>query len=236
MSAARTKPRPTKGTLGRLEKQLTGQHELFIEALVVGRSSIKDAAIAAGVSSKNASSMGCQWLNSDKYPQIAHAIEKRREYLRNTSDVDAKRIMQELARIGLFDPRRILRPDGKGVIDLKDMPDDVAAVISNINVSYGEAVDGDGNYTVLKNIRFSFHDKLTALNQLSGMLGLNNGGATTVINNNTTNNLILDWNKLYNKAKQLPASDPIEARILAEEGREPRMVVATETNEEEDKA
>lgn len=221
----RTTPAPKKDKVGPLAQRLTAQQELFVDALVTKSMSGKDAAIAAGTPAKSAAVQACNWLNQDKCPQVWAAIQKRREFLRHTSDVTAARIMQELARIGLFDPRRILKPDGKGVVDLKDMPDDVAAVISNINVTYGEDVDGDGNYHTLKHIRFQFHDKLSALSQLAGMMGLNNGGATTVINNNTMNQLVVKWDDLYKKAAALPQAvveaDPIEARILAEGGAAP---------------
>lgn len=218
--ATRRKSAPPKGTPGRSPQRLTAQHELFVDALVDRNLNTKDAAIAAGVPPKSAASMGCQWLNSDKYPQIAYALEKKKELRRNTSDVDAKRILQELARIGLFNPKSILRPDGKGMLDLKDMPDDIAAVISNITVTFGEEQDDSGDFHRLKHIRFSFHDKLAALSQMCNMMGLNQGGAATVINNtNTVNQLIINFDDLYKKqAKlgQLPEhNDPIEAEIAA---------------------
>jgi hypothetical protein len=120
------------------------------------------------------------------------------------------------------------------------MPDDVAAVISKITVSYSETIDGNGQFHKLKNIKLEFCDKLVALNQLANMMGLNNGGATTVINNNVLNQMVVKWDELYKKqasmASQIAAlpaesaqvliqvdtNDPIEARILAEEN-DPNM-------------
>lgn len=215
--AAKLSPRPKKGE--RTDKtpmagRLTAQQELFVEALFERNFHLQDAAIAAGCKKVSASQQACRWM---QMPAVEAAIAKKREMLRNTQEVDSRRIVQELARIGLFNPKMLLRPDGKGVMDLKDMPDDVAAVISNITVSYGEDVDGDGNFHRLKNIRLQFHDKLSALSQLSNLLGLSNGGATTVINNNTLNQLVVKWDELYKKQAALPAHDPVEARISAEE-------------------
>lgn len=215
----KSSPRAKKDTPGPTGQRLTAQQELFVDAITSNNFNQKDAAIRAGCPPTSAASTACKWLDCEKYPQITAAIQRKMEFRRNTAEVDAKRIMQEYARIGFFDPRRILRPDGKGVLDLKDMPDDIAAVISNIHVTYSQEADENGDFHTLKHIRFQFHDKISALNSLAGMLGLNNGGATTIINNNTTNQLILKWDDLYKRAAALPANDPIEAEIAAIEAK-----------------
>lgn len=216
----RTAPRARKNTPGPVAQRMTAQQELFVEALCTNDFHGKHAAMRAGVAEKNAAKQASLWLDSIRFPHIQAAIQKRREALRNTSDITAQRILQELGRIGLFNPKSILRPDGKGMLDLKDMPDDIAAVISNITVTFGEEQDDSGDFHRLKHIRFSFHDKLAALSQMCNMMGLNQGGAATVINNtNTVNQLIINFDDLYKKqAKlgQLPEhNDPIEAEIAA---------------------
>lgn len=227
---AKLSPRPKTDKAVPLAGRLTAQQELFVEALFHHNFHLKDSAIKAGVSPASASQQSCRWMNM---PQVQAAIAKKREFLRNTQEVDGRRIIQELARIAFFNPKRLLGPDGKKPLTLAEMPDDVAAALANIGVTYGEEQDGDGNYHVLKHIRYTPHDKLVALKQLAAMLGLDNGEALKIINNVEINQLVVNWNDLYRKASaELPAHDPIEARILAEEsggGVAPTTTPAPET-------
>lgn len=210
----------SKGTPGPTGQRLTAQQVLFVDALCNNHFHGKSAAIAAGVAEKNAARQAAYWLDSIKFPQVQAAINKKMEERRNTAEVDGKRIIQELARIAFFDPKRLLGPDGKKPLALHEMPDDVAAALGNISVTYGEEQDGDGNYHVLKHIRYTPHDKLSALKQLASMLGLDNGEGMKVINNNTLNQIIINWNDLYKRsAGELSAHNPdphgIEAAINA---------------------
>lgn len=203
--------------------KFSDQHRLFVEAYVNSNGSAKDAAIKAGVPPSSAASMGAQWLNADQYPLIAKAINARFEERRNTTEVDAKRVLQEAARIGFFNPKELLRPDGKGMMNLAEMPDHVAAVIANISVTFGEDVDTDteGNVTFsrVKHVHMNFHNKLNALNLIANLLGLTrddsplrDGGPDS-----TTPGIQLKWEELYRQ--QLGAAkvqDPIQARIEAE--------------------
>jgi len=220
---AKVSPRAgKKGTPGPMAQRLTAQQELFVEALCSNDMHGKGAAIAAGIAEKNAAKQASVWLDADKYPQITAAIQAKREQRRNTVEIKAERIIQELARIAFFNPKRLLGPDGKKPLGLHEMPDDVAAALSNIGVTYGEEQDGDGNYHVLKHIRYTPHDKLTALKQLAGMLGLDNGEALKIINNVTNNTLVLKWDDLYRKPAALTAKpDPVEDAIRAEEEGQP---------------
>lgn len=230
---AKLSPKPAgKTTKTQREGVLTAQQELFIDALFARNFHFKDAAIQAGVAEKNASRQAQYWLD---YPQVQAEIARRREKVRNTKEVDANRIVQELARIGLFNPKSLLRPDGKGMLDLKDMPDDIAAVISNITVTFGEEQDDSGDFHRLKHISYRFHDKLTALSQLSNILGLSQGGATTIINQtNTLNQVVVDFNALYKKQAsfgEIPAhSDPAEEAIAALEAKAHSLGTAPDTS------
>lgn len=184
---------------------LTLEMETFVNELFVNNFNIKQAAIKAGTHEKIAASKGARWISK---PQVQAAIEKRREYLRNTQEVDAARIVQELARIAFFDLRRLLDHDGKP-IPPKQLPDDIAAALSSIGVSYTEGVGEQGEYCVLRNVKYVPHDKLQALKQLANMLGFTDGNSTTYINNTVRNNIIVNWNDLYTKqaltAKEIPA-------------------------------
>lgn len=217
---AKTKPAALQGAR---KNVLTDKQILFAETYVNNNCNGRSAAIAAGVPEKNATSMACQWLDSDKYPAVQAYIESLFEKRRNIQEVKGERIIQELARIAFFSQKRLINPDGTP-IPLKDLPEDVAAAISEIHVSYREDIDGDGNFHTVKSVRVKVHDKLTALNQLTKMLGLDNGNALTVLNQTNINNILINWNDLYRpveaearaiKAREIE-EDEIEARIKAE--------------------
>lgn len=208
---------------GMHKNTITDQQILFADTYVNNNCNARSAAMAAGVPEKSASSKGCQWLDAERYPAIAAYIEQAFEKRRNVQEVKGERIIQELARIAFFSQKRLI--DRNGVpIPLKDLPEDVAAAISEIHVSYREDIDGDGNFHTVKSVRVKTHDKLTALNQLTKMLGLDQGNALTILNQTNINNILVNWNDLYRpveaeakaiKAKEIE-EDEIEARIKAE--------------------
>lgn len=208
---------------GARKNVLTDKQILFAETYVNNNCNGRSAAMAAGVPENSASSKACQWLDGEKYPAVQQYIESLFEKRRNVQEVKGERIIQELARIAFFSQKRLI--DRNGVpIPLKDLPEDVAAAISEIHVSYREDIDGDGNFHTVKSVRVKTHDKLTALNQLTKMLGLDQGNALTILNQTNINNILVNWNDLYRpveqEAKAIKAreieEDDIEARIKAE--------------------
>lgn len=217
---AKTKPANLQGHRKNI---LTDKQILFAETYVNNNCNGRSAAIAAGVPERNASSMSCQWLDSERYPAVQAYIEQLFEKRRNIQEVKGEHIIRELARIAFFSQKRLL--DRNGVpIPLKDLPEDVAAAISEIRVSYREDIDGDGNFHTVKSVNIKVHDKLSALSQLTKMMGLDNGNALTILNQTNINNILINWNDLYRpveeeakaiKARELQ-DDDIEARIANE--------------------
>jgi phage terminase small subunit len=75
-----------------------------------------------------------------KDPKIHAAVEKRRAELRAKYALTSDRVIQEIARVGYFNPRRMFDDDGKGK-KLHEIDDDTAAALT---------LELDGNGNVLK--------------------------------------------------------------------------------------
>lgn len=209
---------------------LTDQHKLFISAYMRNQcSNAKAAAIEAGVPEKSAGSVGSVWLNSDKYPQISAYLEAELERIRNTSGVTHDRIVQEYARIFFFNPKRLLKPEGKGTIDLKDMPDDVAACIKNVHISFSEEENEDGSFTRVKHFNYTLHDKLGAGAGLCRVLGIGEGDKVTPNGGGGTTNILINFDQLY-AGQATSAPIPLKNAVQEELAREIAALNAAPTD------
>lgn len=102
--------------------ELTPKQELFIAEYLKDGNATR-AAKAAGYSEDTAHAIG--WENLRK-PEIAEEIAKRQNNRLQRLEVDADKVLQELAKLAFFDPRNFYRPDGS----LKDPQelDDITAM------------------------------------------------------------------------------------------------------------
>lgn len=90
----------------------------------------KGAAIRAGYSQRSAASIG-SWLF--KRPDVQQWIKEEQEARAKRVYVKADRVLQELARMAFFDPRKLFREDGTA-IPIGELDDDTAACISAVDV------------------------------------------------------------------------------------------------------
>lgn len=91
----------------------------------------KQAAIRAGYAPKAAEVQASRLLRN---VQVAEAIKQHQEQLQAKSGVTAERVVEELARIGFADPRRVFGPDGV-LLDPRNFPEDLARSVSSIEVT-----------------------------------------------------------------------------------------------------
>lgn len=139
------------------------------------------AAERAGYSSKTAYSQGERLLRDVEVKKlIAEAMELRSK----STQITAERVLQELARVAFFDPRRLLNGDGSPK-PVNELDDDTAAVLSGMDIT--EEYEGSGEdrkfigYT--KKVKVS--DKVAALGLAMRHLGMLNdklqvGGGVSV--------------------------------------------------------
>ena len=208
-----------------VDKVLTDRQMLFVAEYLIDMDGTRAARM---LGYKNPAQTASSLLDKRKNPHIARAIaeemEKKKEYCR----VEARDVVNELAKIAFFNHKKLLGEDGLP-LDLKDLPDDVAAAIQDLEISYTcnaeyvknnkgsgkkseeEEPSEDVEFNRIKHLKMKFHPKLDALKQISQHLGFVKD--QTTINNNTTINVI-DYDRLYHRPKMV---DAVEDRIRAVE-------------------
>lgn len=197
----------------------------------------KRAAIAAGVDPLQATQTSSRWLRAARFPLIAEEIERLARLRQEECGIDTKRIIVELTRIGLFNPKRMLDADGV-ILPLQRMPDDVACCIQSMEVTTVKEKGKGGrtkNLPKITKIDIRFWNKLEALKQLATHLLL--GSDKDPTEGKGKGLPVIDWTNLYGRGAitvhtppaQLPP-DPIEQKIKAlEEGIE--LVPASVAND-----
>lgn len=106
------------------------RYKAFVEHYISNGQNATEAAIAAGYSAKTACSQGSRLLTNVEVEKLLEGrIEKSLSNLSLTTD----RILQELARVAFFDPRKLLNIDGT-VKKLNELDDDTAAAIASLEV------------------------------------------------------------------------------------------------------
>lgn len=146
---------------------LSPKQQRFVEEYVVDLNATQ-AAIRAGYSPKTAEQQGPRLLGNVR---VAAAIEKAKAKVTAKTEITAERVLAELARIGFMDPRKLFT-EGGNLRSIHDLPDEIAACISSIEVIAKPAVDEDGERTVEHVHKIRLWDKRGALDLLGRYLAL----------------------------------------------------------------
>lgn len=152
MTEKKVKPRTKAGTSKRSAEQ---KREAFIEAYFVNGENATQAAVTAGFSPKSASAAAGRLL---KDVRVSHKIAQRRTEIVKDMRLNTERLCQEIARLALSDPRRIMHPDGRIKMP-HELDDDTAAAIASFEVS----IDGG--------IKYKFWDKNSAQERAAKIVG-----------------------------------------------------------------
>lgn len=138
---------------------------LFVREYLVDLNG-RQAYMRAGYSSKNADVDASKLLVTPKVrAAVALAMQARAERTRITAD----RALQELARIGFSDVRRLF--DDAGCLRRpEDMDDDTAAAVSSIKVTTRNLGEGEVEHVA----EVKFWDKNAALDKIARHLGMLN--------------------------------------------------------------
>lgn len=185
---------------------LNPKQRLFCEELLCDSEfSIKRAAEKAGY--KNPRADATRLISLPRVQQLISSLIHNRSA---KMEVTRERVLKEIACIAFSNPKRMLDAQGQ-VLDLKDMPDEVAAAISRFEVTYEVEKDDEGKEVrKFQKIKVWTWDKPEALNQAGKHLNLWND---ININQSVT---ILDWKGLIEAIQggngEL-VDDPIEKRI-----------------------
>lgn len=106
---------------------------LFVAAYLANGGNATEAAKSAGFSEKTACSQGSRLLRN---VEVAAAVTAAQVKLQHKHHLTADRVLQELARITFFDPRKLYNPDGT-LKKLHDLDDDTAAAIASVELEGG---------------------------------------------------------------------------------------------------
>lgn len=140
------------------EKKLPPRREAFAAEYLKDLNATR-AAIRAGYSAKTASSIGARLLAD---AGVARAVEEGMAARARRTEIDADRVVLELARIAFADPRDLMAwgPDGVALKDSASLTEEQAAGVA-------EVAEGSGG-----TLRLKKHDKVRALELLGKHLGL----------------------------------------------------------------
>ena len=147
----------------------TQQHKLFAYAYFNNKGNATEAAITAGYSKKTAAQTASRLL---KYVKVQQLIKELNDRLKERAVVTKEEIALELKKIGFSDIRQLFDINSR-LLEIKDIPDDIAASLSSIEVDQLSSMGVDGREQVGDTKKVKLHDKLKALAQLTELYGFN---------------------------------------------------------------
>jgi phage terminase small subunit len=151
---------------------LTPQQEKFAQAVAGGKSQA-EAYREAYPKSKNwkdaAVHTNASKLMSDT--KVLLRVEELRKAASDIANVSSARVLQEIARIALFDPRKLFFDDGTPK-PITSLDDDTAAALAGLDVTEEFEGSGEDRKFVGYTKKYKIADKNTALEKLAKHLGL----------------------------------------------------------------
>jgi phage terminase small subunit len=149
-----------------MAEHLTGKQKLFVEEYLVDLNASR-AAVRAGYQGKWAGNCGRRNLQK---PHVRAAIEAAQAPRLAEIDLDARRVLAELAAIAQANVLDYLRFDAAGepVVDLRRLDRERASAVSEVVVEEVKPATGAAR----RKVRFRLHDKLGALDKLAKHFGL----------------------------------------------------------------
>jgi phage terminase small subunit len=181
----RTGKAPVKKKSREVRKQatyaITDKHKLFaMHYALTGNA--EDSALKAGFTKATARKISYKWIGQTRqesfYPDLFDIAEDVRDKqikpkLEKQFNITADRVLQELARIGFSDVRKFYS-DTNSLINVKDLDDDCAAVISSIEVDelWGFDVEKECKTIQGETKKLKMWDKKGALEMLGKHLGM----------------------------------------------------------------
>lgn len=149
---------------------LTAKQRQFVSEYLIDLNATQ-AAVRAGYSVNRADAMGHENLRK---PEIAQAVQEAMKARSDRTEVTADRVLAEYAKLAFLDPRRFYTTTG-GLIPVHDLPADVAAALSGMEVTVERAgKDEDGNQGFADVTKIKFVDKKGALDSVARHLGMFN--------------------------------------------------------------
>lgn len=151
-------------------KGLTPKQAAFVAEYLIDLNATQ-AAIRAGYSERTAGSVGAENLTK---PEIAAALAEAQQKRAERTEITQDRVLEEYAKLAFLDPRRFYDAEGR-LIDIPDLPADVAAAISGMDIAVEKAgADESGNPVFAQVRKIKLADKKGALDSVARHLGMFN--------------------------------------------------------------
>ena len=110
----------------------------------------------------------CKLANN---PKVSQRIEHLTNELKKRNMVTVERVLAEYAKIGFFDPRKLLRDDGSPK-EISELDDQTAAVIAGMDIQEVYEGSGDSREFVGYIKKYKLADKKGALDSMAKYLGM----------------------------------------------------------------
>lgn len=167
-------PRPKNLQKNRTRGALTTKQEVFAYEYLKDFDAAR-AARAAGTAPSQAASVGKQWLDANRFPDLNILIKGELDARREACQAEAQRVVEELCRIAFMDPRRMFTCEGV-MLRVQDLPADVAACVSEFETWTKYTKDPDTGETIATPVlKVRFHSKMAALQELPKHIGFLTG-------------------------------------------------------------
>jgi hypothetical protein len=190
-----TQPSNKKVDLCNLSLWLTAKQRLFCHAVAADPElNYHRAAKKVGFA---ASSIGNLTKNEHIKSFIGRILYERAKQF----EVTGQRVVEELTRIGLFNPQRLFDQSGN-LLPILELSEETASALSSMDVETEVRVTTtlDGKKTIERTTtitKYRFWNKLDALRNLCEHLGLLKPSEP----NSNVNVLVLDWNNIMARAR-----------------------------------
>ena len=151
------------------EKTLTQQQRLFIDYYVAGPDDVRgNMAASYRKAYPKVQYIGARPTRLLQEPQAAQYLEERRRAMTERTDIDAARVMKELAKIGFSDIRSLFDEHGR-LKPIHDLPPAISATIASIDVI---VKDDKESKTPLQIHKIKLWNKLDALDKMGKQIGM----------------------------------------------------------------
>lgn len=149
---------------------LTPKQARFVEEYLIDFNA-SGAARRAGYAPKRANVIGYENLSK---PDIQAAVQAAIRERSAKTGITAERVIKEIARVALADPRNVMEwgPNGVRLRESSELTDDAAAAVSEVS----ETVGANGS-----SMKVKMHDKVAALEKLARHVGLYDNSTVTTI-------------------------------------------------------
>ena len=146
---------------------MTDKQKAFIDEYLIDYNATRAyKEIYKGVKSDDVAAVNASKLLRN--PKVKEYYDEKVEAKNKRAEINQDRVLKELARLGLFDARKLFTDDGQP-IQITDLDDDTAACIVGIKVQ--ENYDSDGNFIGYTK-EYKLADKKGSLELIGRHLGM----------------------------------------------------------------